>query len=284
MRDPGNVLSEEECHALFGMLFPHGFAAEDVLREIAPAGYEHSPLVAAFHPTVEQVYREVVQIQRNLRELFQKRAPERVQPEPTLQEVARDFRTAPIDTPREVRELVGLCLWDVFSDGHEVVDRTGRVADLGSFRGTGGFLAEVLNRQLGEARYDYIDFYMGTTWLAQRADLTAVYAMVFRRLRQQGFDWIYHFPRLYAVDFRPLKEALDEGKEPDWANYDPSLALAKEAAEQEHDRHIAELRASLDEGHREAVEAALDLPPPTTVQAYRAVYGRFPRGWPPVPS
>ena len=34
--------------------------------------------------------------------------------------------------------------------------------------------------------------------------------MIFRRLRGRRLDWIYHFPRLYAIDFRPLKDALDQ--------------------------------------------------------------------------
>jgi hypothetical protein len=106
--------------------------------------------------------------------------------------------------------------------------------------------------------------------------------MIFRRLRRQGLDWVYHFPRLYAVDFRPLKKALDDSRQPDWTDCDPSEALAKEAEERECDRQIAELRESLDEGHREAVAAARDEPPPTTVRAYQSIHGRFPRGWPPV--
>jgi len=282
MDDPRNIFSDAECDTLFLSLFLHGFAGEDVIGEIAPGGYEHSPLIAVFHPTVEQLYREILQRHRNLRDLFAKRRTEDPPPEPTFEEIARDYCPAPIDTPREVRELVGLCLWDIFSDNHEVMDQEDRVADLGSFRATGGFLADFLNRQLGEASYDYIDFYMGTTLLAQRADLTVVYTMIFRRLRRHGLDWVYHFPRLYAIDFRPLKEALDQSKEPDWTSYDPSEALAKEAEEQEHDRQITDLRESFDEGYREAVETAQEEQPPVTVRAYQAVFGRFPRGWPPV--
>jgi hypothetical protein len=37
----------------------------------------------------------------------------------------------------------------------------------------------------------------------------------------------------------------------------------------------------LEEGHREALDAAKDRPPPPTVEAYRQAYGEFPRGWPP---
>ncbi len=162
-----------------------------------------------------------------------------------------------------------------------MIDPTGRVAHLGSFRGSGDFLAGLLNRQIGEERYDYLDFYLGTIGFSRRVDLAPVYAMIFRRLRSQGFDWVYHFPRLYAVDFRPLKKALDEAQQPEWTNYDPSEALAKEAEEEERDRQLAEFRESLDEGYRESVEAAREEPPPATVRGYHAVYGRFPRGWPP---
>lgn len=49
----------------------------------------------------------------------------------------------------------------------------------------------------------------------------------------------------------------------------------------ERDRPRAELRESLEEGHREALEAAKDRPPPATIDAYRRVYGEAPRGWPP---
>ena len=82
---------------------------------------------------------------------------------------------------------------------------------------------------------------------------------------------------------RPLKEALDQKDEPEWLNYSPSESLAKEEEQKEHDKELAELRESLDEGRREAMEEALKLPPPPTVRAYAAVYGRWPQGWPPIP-
>ena len=202
--------------------------------------------------------------------------------EPTLDEVSRDFREHPVETHREVPELVGQCLWDVFSDGHEVIGPDGRVLDLGSFRASGAFLAETMNRQTGSEHYDYLSFYMGTAWIAHRADLTPVYRMIFRRLRSRQLDWVYHFPRLHAVDLRPLKEAIDQGHEPDWLNYSPSEALAKEQEQSEQDKNLADLRESLDAGYHEAIEEALKGPPPPTVRAYQEVYGDFPHGWPPV--
>jgi hypothetical protein len=319
-----------ECEAEFEQLFPHGFAGPDVVEELAPEGWEHSPLRAVFHPSPEQVYEESLRVHRNLQNLRRPDDPRPVPPEPTREEVTRDFQERPVEPAREVGELVGMCLWDIFSDNHDVVAPDGRVLDIGSFRAAGGFLAELLNRQTGKEStpdlttaqdlqrlaellnrqaeeapdraaldespffaefvkrqaekegYDYIDFYMGTAWVAQRADLTPVYRMIFRRLRQRRLDWVYQFPRLYLVDLRPLQEALEPRDQPEWVNYSPSEALAKEAEAQEREQQLAELRESLDEGHREAVEQAAEGPPPRTVQAYRAVYGRWPRGWPPV--
>jgi hypothetical protein len=278
-----NSYSEEELEAEFDALFPQGFAGADVLQELAPDGWEKSPLLAIFHPSPEQIYEETLRIHRNMVAMRRPDDDRPVPPEPTLDEIAGDFLARPIEVEPEVRELVGQCLWDVFSDGHEVVAmEDDRLLDLGSFRGSGGFLAEYLNRKTGPNQYDYMNFYMGTIWVSQRADLSPVYRMIFRRLRGRRLDWIYHFPRLHAIDFRPLKEALDRKDEPDWLNYSPSEALAKEEEQTRHDQELAELRESLDEGYREAVEEALDAPPPPTVRAYEAVHGDFPRGWPPV--
>jgi hypothetical protein len=109
-----------------------------------------------------------------------------------------------------------------------------------------------------------------------------VYALIFRRLKDRGCDWIYHFPTLHAVDFRPLRDALKEKEQPEWVDYSPEEALAKEHEEAKRDRELAEFRERLDEGNREAIAAAAKHPPPKTVAAYRAVYGHDPQGWPPV--
>jgi len=275
--------SEADLEAEFDRLFPQGFAGPDVLQELGPGGWQNSPLLAVFHPSLAQTYEETLRFHRNSRKLRRPDDQRLLRPEPTLDEVAGEFRERPIEAEQEVRELVGECLWDVFSDSHEVVGPDGRVLDLGSFRASGGFLAEILNRQTSAEHYDYMTFYMGTIWVAQRADLTPMYRMIFRRFRGRRLDWIYHFPRLHAIDLRPLKEALNQEQEPDWLNYSPSEALAKEEEEKERDRNLASLRETLDEGYREAIEEAVNGPPPATVRAYEEVYGCFPRGWPPLP-
>jgi hypothetical protein len=217
----------------------------------------------------------------NLQALRRPDDPRPLSAAPAREEIEASFRTTPVDAPREIRELVGQCLWDIFSDHHDVVAPDGRVVHLGSFRGSGALIAEYLNDLPCEVTYDYMDFYLGTIWVAQRADLTPLYRMIFRRLMQAGFDWTYHFPRLQLVDLRPLREALPAEQQTDWEDYDPSAAYTKHQEEQEHAKHLAEMRDALDNDYREAVEQARQNPPPSTVVAYQSVYGRLPKGWPP---
>jgi len=315
---------EAELHAEFVRLFPLGWAGADVMRELAPEGWAASPLAVVNHPTAEQVHEETVRVQRNLGQLGRRPDAPPPAPEPTLEEIVSEHVDTPYEPERELQELVGRCLWDVFCDNHDVAADDGRILDLGSMRAGGGFLAEVLNKQegpkpaprpeppdfllklmrgdapqdertaafmaemikemVGDGGYTYLDFYMGTGMVSGRADLVPVYTMIFRRMYALGMDWSYHFPRLYAVDLRPLKARMDEqakGDEPEWEGYDPSAAFEDGQAESEKDEEIAELRSKLDEGHQAAVEAARDLPAPSTVRAYEAVYGAFPEGWPP---
>jgi hypothetical protein len=196
-------MSEAKVHALFDRLFPRGFAGQDVLDEIAPEGWEQSPRLACFHPSVERIYEERVLMHRNLEELrrLRRRRDGSVanvsSPEPTLEDVRKEYEPSAVQQDAEVTELVGLCLWDTFSDNHEVIAADGRLADIGSFRGASAFIDEHLTRDRdGWREGDYMRFYMGTIWIGQRGDLAPVYAMIFSRLKAVGADWVYHFPEL----------------------------------------------------------------------------------------
>ena len=280
---PDKRLTGGELDALFDRLFPHGFAGADVLAEIAPEGWEHSTLVPCFHPSVEQLFDERVTIHRNLerwRQLGRRRegaATLEPRPEPTLDDVRRDYEPSPVNEEEEVTELVGLCLWDIFSDNHDVIAADGRFADIGSFRGAGAFLDEYLTRDAkGRRDGDYMRFYMGTIWISRRADLTPVYAMIFRRLKSLRADWVYHFPELGLVEFAPA-----DGKDKSGEGYSVSQAALAEVEAQKRRAEVERFRTELREANARAREEAMDRPPPATVRAYRQVYGRDPRGWPP---
>ena len=276
-------LTDAELHAFFDRLFPHAFAGADVLAEIAPEGWEQSPLLACFHPSVEQRYEEAVQLHRNVEELSRamrrKDASEREpRPEPTLDEIRSEYRAEPANVQEEVTELIGLCLWDVFSDNHDVTTADGRAVDIGSFRGAGGFLDEHLTRDQ-EDRWregDYLRFYMGTIWISRRADLTPVYVMIFRRLRALGADWEYHFAQLYLTELAPRDQGVEQS-----ATYSVSESATAELKAQKRRAETARMRAEIDELNAQARESALDQETPATVRAHRQVYRRDPRGWPP---
>jgi len=279
-------LTDAELHALFDQLFQYGFAGADVLAEIAPDGWEQSPLLACFHPSVERVFEEQLRLHRNLEELRSVRSrrdgtvepDEAPAPPQTLEDVRREYEPRPVQQKEELTELLGSCLWDIFSDNHEVIAADGRLADIGSFRGASAFLDEyVTGNARGTCREgDDMRFYMGTIWIGGRADLTPVYAMIFRRLKALGADWVYHIPELGLMDLAPLRihpEPL--------TGYSVSEAAASELKAQQHRAEVERFRAELADMNARAREEAMDRPPPATVRAYRQVYGRDPRGWPP---
>jgi hypothetical protein len=249
--DEQNRMEHEELLAEFAALFPQGWAGADVMAALAPQGWAESPLAKVYHPSAATVYEETIRIRRNLESLPFKRKEDAPPPppEPTLAEIEAEHVESPVEAERECQELLGLCLWDIFSDNHEVSADDGRLLDLGSMRGSGGFLAEVLNAQdgpkppkreepeflkemleklgggqnspmyemmrkemYGDGGYTYMDFYMGSHMVGSRADLTPVYEFIFRRLYARGMDWKYVFPRLHLVDFSGAKKAMDEQK------------------------------------------------------------------------
>ena len=276
-------LTGRELHALFDELFPHGFASAGVLAEIAPEGWERSPLLTCFHPSVERLFEERVAIHRNLEEwrrLGRRRegtAALEPRPEPTLDEFRREYEPSPVNQEEEVTDLVGLCLWDTFSDNHEVIAVDGRVADIGSFRGAGAFLDQYLSRDPdGWRDGDYLRFYLGTIWISRRADLAPVYAMIFRGLKDVGADWVYHFPELGIVDLGPV----DDTDKPD-KKYSVSDAAVAELEAQKRRAEVERFRAELRDANTCAREEAMERPPPAIVRAHRQVYACDPPGWPP---
>jgi hypothetical protein len=185
--------------------------------------------------------------------------------------------------PRAAADLVGSCLWDLFSDNNEVIDHGGAVVDLGSFRGSGDTIATWAGAHAQaqglDWRWGYLDFYLGTRFLPRegtgRDGAALVYRILFRRLASCGMDWRYTHPRLYLVD---VGSAEGEGADR-WT--DPTAAVARDLEQAQRDAEVAELRRVLEEDYREAVRLARAGPPPDTVAAYREAYGRFPVGWPP---
>ena len=279
-------LTETQCWALFERLFPHGLEDGAVVKELAPEGWDRSPLRLVSHPTAEQVYEESLRIRENLKSLLRKESasPEE-EPPLTLDAVRRDMIDRAPNPLEECADLLGCCLWDVFSDNHEVVTAEGSLVDLGSFRATAGFIADFRYRHndsqedLGH-RGDYIEFYMGTTLVRHRADLTPVYELIFRRMRHIGLSWRYAHPRLYAIDLSSLSDLVGDDA-PEALRYDPTESFWHERQLAERQTELAEFQQNLAEAYRASVQDACHGPPPATVRAFQRVYGQNPDVWPP---
>jgi hypothetical protein len=168
-----------------------------------------------------------------------------------------------------------VALWDIFSDNHTVVDDAGVAYDLGSFRGSAGFIAESINRRYDGIHhaYDYMNFYMGSLG-GRGGRMRSLHRWIFARLKQRGCRWIYAFPRLHVVDFgTPEADAA-------FTDYDPGRSLEAELERSRRQAELDELRRSLDAAYEEALEQARNRPLPAVVAAYREVFGELPEGWP----
>ncbi|MEK7351963.1 MAG: hypothetical protein AAB177_13900, partial [Nitrospirota bacterium] len=141
-------LTEEQCWELFQRLFPNGLHDPSLVQELAPKGWERSPLVLVYHPTAEQVYEETSRLRNNLRRLRRKTAQPEEEPQIMLDALRREM---PVDAPnpaKECADLLGCCLWDVLADNHDVCTAKGVLVDLGSFRAAAGFIADFRHRRI----------------------------------------------------------------------------------------------------------------------------------------
>ena len=279
-------LTDTEIIAFFDELFPCGFAGADVLGEITPEGWQSSPLFFCFHPSPEQVFKEQLQMYRRIEEIHRdlKRKPEQIQsmlgPEPTLEDILTRWKEHSTNVNDEATELVGLCLWDIFSQNNKVTTKDDRWAYIGSFRGAASFLDDYLKRDFKSITCregDHMRFYMGTIWINDRADLGVVYNMIFKRLKLLGADWEYIFPEMNLIDLSSFKKVPESS-----IDYSPSASWMAQQEYEENQAELEKMRVEFSEINAQSRREAMDRLIPSVVRGYQYVYGRNPIGWPPV--
>lgn len=274
-----NRATDEDCNELLRHLVGN---LTELMNRLALQGWENSPYVQVHHPTPEHRHAEITTLYENLNRLTRKRRPDQPTREPlvvpTLDELRQEqaSKPDPIKPLDELLDVYGGCIWSIFSNNHDVVGPTGEVYNLGSFRGTGSFLAEFIEQMYPDApTFDYMNFYCADVFIERRADVTPIYELIFRRLNEQHCDWIYSFPRLHAISFDHLKG--DPSADP--AQYDPNKALADEAEREQRREETRRMQTKFDQAAEEAMEEARYKTPSMIIQAYRNTYGRFPKGW-----
>ncbi len=262
--------SGKECKGLVEKIF---LPPELLLEKFAPNGWEASPLFAAKYPSPQERFARCLQMHRNFESLAKKAG--RPMPEPNLE----DFENKPLQISaaplKDLLDLLGDCAWSVFSENHDVIAPDGSVYHLGSWRGSGRFIADFINEHYPvNGKYDYLDFYMGLLHEEDRTKCSPIFRHIFEVLKQEGCDWRYSFPEIGMVSFDQAPQVPT-----DPANYDPAKAIQAEMEYEAKQREIAELQARFDKDREDAMEDARYEPPPAAVQVYWEVYGKWPEGW-----
>ena len=281
----------DTCRAFLQNLLPD--TREELREALAPDGWEDSPLADKAFPPPDEQEQQARSFMDAMNERLQESANEAMDEDvqERLFEHMHQRGAAPDVRDTGACDVIGMALWDVFSENHDVVDPDGRAYHLGSFRGSARFIAETLNEtyELGD-RYTYLDFYMGAAvgdgdeaFLSAETEVEfprdeaflSVYEWIFRRLYERDCDWIYAFPRLHLISFDSPEDESD-----DPAAYDPAASVERDLEREEKEQEIEELRRELDAMHQEAIKKAKDEPLPLVVRAYEAVFGELPEGWP----
>jgi len=100
-------LSEEQSWNLLTQLFPSGLEDSALIQELAPEGWEGSPLRRVFHPTVDQMYAEAVRIHANIQKLLPAGARAHETAPPSFDEIRRQYREDMWDDTRGRQALEG---------------------------------------------------------------------------------------------------------------------------------------------------------------------------------
>lgn len=188
-------------------------------------GFAKSGLVHYYHPTPEARYREYRQSQLMLFRLNRlSKTKQEIKPTQTFAEFVRGLTEDEVDEKFEPVSLYGRCLWDVFSNNHTVHTNNNEECRLGSFRGSAGCIADVINQLnlVPNQSFHYMDFYMGGSGFNQRLNLVPVYAFIFQKLKEKELDWEYAFPHLRLFSLPKKENTADEP-----ATYNPSAAMQK---------------------------------------------------------
>jgi hypothetical protein len=270
--------TKQEYHQLFDSLFPNGMASADIIAELAPMGWDNSPLNFRHHPTLEEAYQNSVQHHEFMQRIMGKVDPDYAKDHPSFEAFSATFELEKPTPEIELQELIGACVWDIFSDNNDVV-RDGKVYHIGSFRGAATFIADRLNT-ISVKEYDYMNFYMGSSNFTEEndCDVTPIYTWIFQRLKSLGCDWHFNFTQINLVDMGAQKPKEDTPIDA----YDPNKALEQELKDAEERTQKEAFKAKIEDMNAKEREDALYKPPPAVVQAYKGVYGKFPLGWPPI--
>ena len=149
--------------------------------------------------------------------------------------------------------FLGDSFWEVFSNNHSVYFIDNEVEfDIGSFRGCASFIAAFLQDENSELQFSYMDFYMGH--YGESIKTSRSYEYIFKRLKENGFEWYYAYPELGIIDF-----TKPENDKPN--DYNPNKSMEDEINKQSFLKII-------DDINEDAFNRIQNSPLPAIIKAY----------------
>ena len=181
--------------------------ADDTMRELAPDGWEHSPLFVFFHPTLEQAYEGHLRFRQGMNRMIERisKGKDKPNPLPTLEEFASENdwdEKLPHHPQAELLELLGRVIFEL--EQYRVQHPSGCIIHFEIGRDWGTFIAQLLNMHypLDEREFYEYDFY-STTFLEYYIDPSPVWQLFFRRMKLAGYD-LLRPPHSYKDKKLPL--------------------------------------------------------------------------------
>ncbi|MFC1482708.1 hypothetical protein ACFL56_00440 [Candidatus Margulisiibacteriota bacterium] len=184
------------------------------IPKLIPKTFEKSDIYRVLNPTPKQQYKEAVRLYKVTKKW--KNPIDKPRRKKYRGQVYPNKKHSDKEIIEQMIYLTGMCIWDIFSDNNEVISNNNKVYDLGSFRGTAGEIAEFINNFYEEyippffvGHYDYCDFYMGTLWIGQRADIAPIYKIIFKTIKSWEADWrLFSFVKIKLKSKKWLKSPI----------------------------------------------------------------------------
>jgi len=194
-----------------------------------------------------------------------------------FRKLLEDVDLIPSNCDKPYVYLIGIAIWDIFSNNHDVVSADNKIFYIGSWRGSGSTISEVINHNFKtNESYGYLDFYMGSFYQIDDAvSLKEIYKAIFAHLKDTGCDWFYAYPRMYAIDLNQNKQESTQ----DNLLYDSNIALENEMKNKERKEKMKAFQDQLDDDFKKRKEKMKKEPLPDIIQAFKSIYNYLPTGW-----
>lgn len=148
MPDDNLHKSDSECIEILKHIF---IDPKNLYNKLAPNGWVKSEYINLLHPTPEQQHEESRRMTENINRLLKKtKGKEEKTPDKST------FKQDDLNDIPELEEFIyvlGLTVYDIFSNNHEVIGSDNKIYNLGSMRGSGRFIADFINEHYEKSIY-----------------------------------------------------------------------------------------------------------------------------------